>query len=39
MTMIDAVIKGYMKWRASPTQRNAPDYVGVCLYAKNTKYR
>lgn len=29
MSMIDAVIKGYMKWRMSPTQRNAPDYVSV----------
>lgn len=27
MTVIDAVIKGYMKWRVNPTQRNSPDYV------------
>lgn len=35
MTTIDAVIKGYMKWRMSSTQRNAPDYVSINVTRSN----
>lgn len=27
-TVIEAALKGYMKWRASTTQQSLPDYVG-----------
>lgn len=30
-TVIEAALKGYMKWRASSTQQSLPDYVSGAM--------